>query len=294
VNLSKKGIKIYEPQYIENTHIKNEDVTPFIFDNSHPEWREFYLITEIFKSIKWANCEYSGVLSPKFRMKAKITIKDFKSFVNANSGHDVYFINPFPQMAYFYFNIWDQGEIFHPGITHITQRLLNAVGIPWELDKVGRTSHELLGYCNYWVGNKKFWQEYVGNVLNPIRLFLEKNKDPGLIRELFSLTTHSTPSPMFPFIIERLFSTFLHFSPDIKCMHYPSENLTESYCLNDVEEQILRYVKSFIDQMDANKVVNHTERALMMGLGFAMQQFALEYYSRRPYPYTGNSIETPI
>jgi hypothetical protein len=292
MNNIKNIINIYEPQYTQNKYIKNTGATPFIFDNVHPEWREFYLFTELFKSLNWVNSTYSGIVSPKFCLKTKVTIKEFKKFVIQNPGFDVYFVNPFPQMAYFNYNIWDHGEIFHPGIINLSQKLLNAVGIPWRLDDVARTSYDLLCYCNYWVGNEKFWIKYVGNILNPIRLFIENNKDPELIRELFSLTIHTNPTPMFPFIIERLFTTFLYFSQEIKYIHYPTENRVETYCLNEFEKQIVSFVKSSVDQMDRDEFFDDAARALMRGLGFSLQQFTLEYYSRRSYPYTGENIET--
>jgi len=287
-------MKIYEPQYLKKSKISNQGAIPYYFDNIHPEWREFYLITEIFKSENLTDSSYAGVISPKFNSKSKITIQEFQNFMNLNSDFDVCFINPFPQTSYFYFNIWDQGEAFHPGITSLAQRLLKEVGIPWRLDEVGRTGHAVLSYCNYWVGNERFWKKYVGNVLYPIRIFIENHVDAKLIQDLFVPTVHSDRSSMFPFIIERLFTTFLYFSQEIKYIHYPSENLVDIYCLNEIERKIVSYVKPVIDQMDGDISFNATVRALMKGLGFSLQQFTLEYYSRRPYPFTGKSIETPI
>lgn len=287
-------MKIYEPQYSKKKQISNHGVTPYFFENIHPEWREFYLITEIFRSENLTDTTYTGVVSPKFTSKAKVTIQEFKNFVNMHSDFDVCFINPFPQASYFYFNIWDQGEIFHPGITSLAQRLLEGVGIPWVLNEVGRTGHDVLGYCNYWVGNERFWKNYVGGILYPIRIFIENNQDAKLIQDLFKPTVHTDRSPIFPFIIERLFTTFLYFSKEIKYIHYPSENLVDSYCLNDIERRIVGYVKPVIDQMDGDTSFYIPMRALMKGLGFSLQQFTLEYYSRRAYPFTGKIIETSI
>ncbi len=53
-----------------------------------------------------------------------------------------------------------------------------------------------LCYCNFWVGNERFWEEYVGGFLIPIAEFLESNPDHPVSRSVLETTKHITPCPI--------------------------------------------------------------------------------------------------
>jgi DNA-binding response OmpR family regulator len=55
--------------------------------------------------------------------------KIFKIFFIAIPGYDVYFINPHPQLAYFYYNCWEQGEYWHEGLKKLSAKILKELNI---------------------------------------------------------------------------------------------------------------------------------------------------------------------
>ena len=66
------------------------------------------------------------------------TGREFIDFIQANPGYDVYFINPFPQNAYYTYNVWVHGDYCHPGLMALAHRLFYLAGIPFNITGMGR------------------------------------------------------------------------------------------------------------------------------------------------------------
>ena len=150
-------ITIYQ-NYIteEDRQMLDPSFVPFDWrHNPTPELYEIAIFFDFFKSGRYKETDYVGVVSKKFFDKTKISGAKFIEFIRNNPGKDVYFINPFPQHAYFSFNVWQIGEIYHKGISSATQHLFNRANIPVKIDQLGRNNHNTLLYCNYWVGNTR-------------------------------------------------------------------------------------------------------------------------------------------
>lgn len=146
--------------------------------------------------------EYQGFLSWKFGYKSGLTSTDFKAFMEKNPGFDVYYVNPFPQQA-FYSNVWEQGEVFHPGITSLAEDLASRSGQKIDLRSI-RNSVKTTTFSNYFVGNRYFWDRFFE--------FCEPVMEVSLKEEgaVFSVQADDhIRAPMFPFIFERWFSTLL-------------------------------------------------------------------------------------
>ena len=116
-----------------------------------------------------------------------------------------------------------QGEHFHAGITGRAQALLDASGLAWKLESIPRHNHSNLCYCNFWVATPRFWDDYVGGVLNKIATFLESNPDDPVAKSVMEQTQYDDPLPFLPFIVERLLTTYLSLNPDIEVRAYPSQ-----------------------------------------------------------------------
>jgi hypothetical protein len=95
-------------------------------------------------------------------MKTKIPGLDFMDFCNNNKFADVVFINPFPQIEFIYYNSWEQGETYHPGLIERANRLLTASGFNIDVSNTKRQTESELLFSNFWVGTPKFWEMYVG------------------------------------------------------------------------------------------------------------------------------------
>ena len=128
--------------------------------NPRPEWREFWVFREVFRTQVYQSSDYSGYLSWKFNRKTGISGSEFITFIEDNPGFDVYFINPFPANCIFYRNVWKDGEEHHPGILSFTQDVFRAVGYNINLSEMRNYSDTTL-YCNYWVGNSVFWDKFM-------------------------------------------------------------------------------------------------------------------------------------
>ena len=71
-------------------------------DNPSPELKEIALFRRVQRmGLFERGDEIVGIVSHKFSRKTGIAGDAFKCFIRDNPGFDVYFINPFPQNAYF-------------------------------------------------------------------------------------------------------------------------------------------------------------------------------------------------
>lgn len=190
---------------------------------------------------------YSGIVSPKFGEKTKLTGRRFLNFIRENPGYDVYFVNPFPCNAYYAFNVWDHGEICHPGLMSITAELFERAEIGWDIHAQGRNAHDTLLYCNYWVGNAGFWERYIDLVLKLVAVI--KTLPERSRARLYELDPrYPVPTPLLPFIFERLFSTLLLMDRSIRALAYPH---SRPYILTSTPnpDEIL-IMESFMDVID--------------------------------------------
>jgi hypothetical protein len=190
------------------------------YDNSAcpmPDLREFYVFQKEFRSGRIATDAYTGYLSWKFAKKSGIDGAKFIEFCESNPGHDVYFINPFP-MAIQHGNVWTHGEIHHPGILERAGYIFNQVGYSTDL-KTLPTSLRTTAYCNFWVGNRRFWDEYMAFCLPIYDYILGAMPSPER-EKLFARADDVIGASYFSFIFERLFTTFLLAHPEIKACGY--------------------------------------------------------------------------
>ncbi len=289
---NEESIKIYEVLYGAGQSPTCADVQPFSIDNSNPEWRELQAYLDVYNRGLYESASFTGVFSPKFSLKAKVQFSEFLKFVKGNMGSDVCFLNPFPQISYWSFNVWMQGEYAHPGLMTSAQNLLNAVGIPWDIKNVPRHGYDNLSYSNFWVGSSQFWDIYVGSVLKPIALFLKTEPSNFACRQVLKPTSHTDPAPYLPFIIERLFSTFLSLNQDVSFISYPidMEDIIKKYCLNEYEKLLVCRMEEEITNADLEKRYSPELLTRMDVLTCMHQQHFLDYYRWHKHPHTGKLV----
>lgn len=244
-------IAIYEPLYKPGQSLNEPAFHPLATENgTHAEWREFYILVDMYRRGLHRQQLFTRLMSPKFRLKTGITGFQFLDFVSTNSDADVCFVNAFAQLAYISFNVWMQGEAAHPGLTLRAQELLDASGIDLKIADVPRHGPAVLCYCNFWVGTEQFWDEYVGGILKPIAEFVERNPDHPTTQSVLEPTQHTDPTPFLPFIVERLFSSFLSDpSRVITSKGYPLD--PPQSCFNDFEKNIVANRKEEIDAAES-------------------------------------------
>jgi len=279
-------IKIYQTFYDKKhySYLDEEFVALDVKGNPRPEHREVELLRQIYDNREFEVVDYLGLVSYKFGMKTRLTGVDFKSFINANPGYDVYFITPFPQSAYFSYNVWEQGEFWHPGLKELADKLFVAAGVPYSVASTGRNTLSTLLFSNFWVGNSRFWGKF-GEVIKAMISAIddmqlsEKNK-------YYSHTFHAGSNcEMFPFIFERLVSTMLKHDPDIKFLSYSytTEDLLES-CDSESERIIIQTMKCIIDGWDEGGEQGD-QRAIFSVFNQQVNMYSKLFWDHHHYPY---------
>ncbi len=234
--------------------------------NARTDYREVALFVRMYHAGQHRAAQYTGIVSPKFGEKTRISGADFLRFVERHPGHDVYFINPYPCEAYYSFNAWEHGEIYHAGLIAVAQDLFDRAGIECDLATLGRNSHATLLYCNYWLGNERFWDRFID--LNLRLLRAAESLPPRARARLFALDPdYPDPVPILPFIFERVFSTLLLLDPTLKGCAYP---LSREYIIKSAElrpEQPLIYsFMEIVDEIDRRGEYDERDRALFRSL----------------------------
>lgn len=186
-------------------------------DNPYPQRREFYLFERFYQNQGHAEAELSGLVSHKFRQKTQVTGEAFINWIQDNPGYDAYFINPFPQTVYWFFNIWEQGEKSHRGILPLAQEVFDALGYGIDLPSFPRTDLQTTCFSNFWVATPTFWDDFMAFAL-PVYRYMTAEAHAG---RFFQSTYHDSEAEIFPFIIERLFTTFIVTRPGYKVLSHP-------------------------------------------------------------------------
>jgi hypothetical protein len=234
--------------------------------NPSPELREIAPMLHLYDAGLHAQGDVVGLVSWKFEQKAKISAQAFIDFVHEHPGYDAYFVNPFPQIAYHSFNIWAHAEVWHPGITALTQRLLDFCGMPVRLDALGRSDRSTLLYANYWAGTPAFWARYVAFV-RPLVTAMTSTLPEHERVQYWSPSTYHVAAPQAPFIFERLFTTLLLASPDVRALAYPhTAEQVKAACWNEVERDVVECFGPLVDRWDSAQQHGADERRIFDGL----------------------------
>ncbi|EEA00972.1 conserved hypothetical protein [Burkholderia sp. H160] len=288
-----KTVAVFEPIYSPDQTLTCAEFLPLVrSDNSRPEWREFKILVDMYRNGDHLRHDYTGLFSPKFTLKSKISGAAFLEFVQRHPDSDVCFLNPFPQLAYWSYNVWMQGEQAHPGLVQAAQTLLDASGVNIAIRDTPRHGPGLLAYCNFWVGSKRFWDEYIGRTLLPIANFLEANPSHNAALAVMTDTLHTDPAPFLPFIVERLFSTYISLHPELRCAAYEfNAEQIRNYCINDFERLLFDRMRSKIDVADASCGFDTVLVEQMDTVCALWQKHFFDFYANRPHPHTGQRVE---
>ena len=268
-----KKIKFHEVIYSRKQIPCLDSSEPIFIKNQNPNWRELQAYVEIYRKKLYIEDELTGVLSPKFSIKSKIKVSEFINFIENSSNADVYFINPCPQNSLYSLNSWVHGEALHPGLLKVAKELLFSIGSKIQINEKIRQGPDVLCYCNFWAGNHKFWNEYVGGVLLPIVEFLEKKSDEVVYKKLHAKTLHTENAVFLPFIVERLFSTFLQQRADIvfKPWKHHKNDILNKYCTTEFERIISEAMINFFFNNEPTSAAVSGQTANVMELSLKLK-----------------------
>ena len=195
-----------------------QDQVPYLdpafipFDNSNEgnPLLEFFVFNKIAKE-EPQTTRLWGALSWKFTQKTGLKGADLVNTIKANPGYDVYFCNPHPETESLHYNLWLQGETSHPHFLALAKEIFKSAGLDESL-LLGVQPSALFASTNYFVATRAFWVAYLEFIKKILRL-----ADKGLTEPFKSMLLSSAAdrkkvhagANYLPFIVERLFGTFL-------------------------------------------------------------------------------------
>lgn len=188
--------------------------------NAAPDLREFPVFEIAYKSALTKDLDYWGLLSPKFEKKSGITGEQFLNWIDAmnkTNPCDVYFINPVPIVEAIFPGTIQHGNNCHPGLLDLLQRnITGAKNIDLSVLYMDANTFSM---CNYFVGNRKFWDKYIDFVKR--FLWQLNTNDYNMVYNVGANYGPNKTLPYYTFAVERLFSIFLHLhGSEIKVANY--------------------------------------------------------------------------
>lgn len=285
-------MRIYECIYQSGQQPSNSKVLPLVIPNTHPERRELQAYVEAYRRGVHISPDKVGLFSPKFSEKTKISVERFLEFCSQHQNATVCHINPFPHNRYWSYNVWEQGESIHTGLIENSQALLDAVGISICLQSIPRHDAKLAAYCNFWIADQPFWEQYVGGILVPISNFLDTEPDHPASIGILRTTQHTQPAPLLPFMVERLYSTWISLQNGLNIAAYPFDlqNMLDIYCKTDFKRLLVKQMHGMVDECDAQGHFPDPVRRRMSDMCALYSQHLFDYYEQRPHPHTGQPI----
>jgi hypothetical protein len=195
----------------EQSQIPKVDPLLTPFDNTkneHPELREFHSFNRIIDEGFADDLDAWGVFGPRWQDKMRHSSQVIVDAIKDNPEADVWIFNHARVQDAFMYNVWEQGEYFHKGIRNVTGTALHNGGYDTTALEVVMT--DATCYCSYFIARKQFWLDYIAFVKD-VKIHLEALT--GHEAEIYHGSANYSRDPnlnMFPFIVERLFSTYLH------------------------------------------------------------------------------------
>lgn len=275
------SIAAFEPIYTPGQQLVEPLFAPLAVSNERADWREFSILVDLFRQGVFRRHDLTGLFSPRFGFKTRLTGKDVFDFVAGHPGADVYLFNAGADFPYYCYNIWMQGETSHPGIIERARALLDACAVNLPISPTqGRNGPDTLCFSNFWLGGQRVWDDYVGGVLHPIATFVEAHPGHPAVQRVMEGTFHTSPTPFLPFIVERLFSTWLvHARPAVRAIRL--DPLVQAH--SDYERDIVIAMRDRIDRADRE---DRFPPELIATLGLLIRlrrRFAMAYYAIHPH-----------
>lgn len=197
---------VAQQRYLSSTAI------PFqILEKSPPDSREYELLKTIYGD-KQDDLEEWGLVSWKFEHKTHIKLEHFYGYAKTMfaSGADCVFINPMIGNEALFLSTWEQWVWAHDfNRVMVIFDFLNKLNIG-DLEEPASSRH--FAFCNYFIANRRFYDQYF-KYIDPIIAALEREADHGstvgFIYKESAQYQRDESLTMRPFIVERLFSSFI-------------------------------------------------------------------------------------
>lgn len=169
-------------------------------ENPRPDLREYYIFDNfVERLIDECPTDRFGFISPKFEAKTRIKPVQFLDFANKVDS-DVVIYNMCKVQEAMYYNVWVQGDRYHPGISKLFSEM---TGIDPAL-----IFNTRLDWCfsSYFIASKHFWKGYLYTLRDLKTKFDSRPKNDFY----HGSAGYDDPTLNYwPFFVERWFSTYL-------------------------------------------------------------------------------------
>jgi len=196
--------------------------------NERPDWYEYWPIRTFLRSATLEDADYYGFLSPRFAEKTRLTGRRVREFVGRAGAADVVTFSPFPEHSACFLNLFEQGELFHPGLAAIAARFCASLDPDLRLDRLVTHSRNAV-LANYFVARPRFWRHW--NEVLEHCFTLAETPDSPLRSELDSTTLHHGQAKprMKVFLMERVASLLLATSTAYAVASFPPFEMAFSH-----------------------------------------------------------------
>jgi hypothetical protein len=176
--------------------------------NLRPDWFEFWVILTYLREHTLDDRTWYGFFSPRFTQKTGLTPQMvIQTIEQVPSNTDVVlFSHGWDQICYF-LNPWEQGEIWHPGVTSLTQQFLDTHTEYRNIHQLVTDSGNTV-FSNYFVANKKFWSDWQ-KLAEMFFNYVEQQNSQSAFAGDTSYGLESNRYPMKTFIQERFASLLM-------------------------------------------------------------------------------------
>ena len=134
--------------------------------NERSDWREYWPIRNVLKSVEFGDHDYVGFFSPKFTQKTWLTsaqVREFFENVTASTQNnlpDVISFSPYPDLCAIFINIFEQGETNHHGITKLAIEVFDTLHIELNIQSMVNDSTTNI-FSNFFIATPSFWKKWL-------------------------------------------------------------------------------------------------------------------------------------
>ena len=210
----KPSVQLYQIAYSDATLLAIEPGYSVLDNRSNPrpDWYEYWAIRQHLMNTALDEACFYGFFSPKFGSKTGLSHANVVAFVQMNAATaDICLFSPQPDMGAFFLNVFEQAEVFDPGIINAFSAFLESVGRPTSSLATMIMDSRQIVFSNYFAARPAFWREWLA--LNEQLFNVCEGLETPLQRELTKPTTYPGGAHRKVFLMERVASFLLATQP---------------------------------------------------------------------------------
>ena len=226
-----KNIFAYQIYYDEQTKslVDSEFIPLDNSKNERSDWREYWPIRKVLKTVAFDDNDYVGFFSPKFSQKTGLTsahVRNFFETMNASNQidqPDVISFSPYPDLCAIFVNIFEQGETNHKGLTKLAIDVFDILNIKHNINSMVNDSTTNI-FSNFFIATYSFWKQWLAICERIFEICEDSQSNLG--QRLNQVVDHGTiiDAQAKVFLIERIATLILE-KRDFSCVPYDQRKL---------------------------------------------------------------------